>query len=201
MMRHATIRAGGFTLIEVLAALLILSALALMSYRGLSAVLDAREHVSKETNRWRRVAAFFSRFERDIEMAAPRPVRSVSGSAAAPAWRGTSDPKQEPRVEFSRFGSVEGMDRPRRVAYSLNAQHEIELWLWPALDAAGDALPARYAVLAGVTDFELQYLDANSVWVNAWPSSANDPPLPRAVRLRVMLATGEELVRLFALNS
>jgi general secretion pathway protein J len=201
MKRRTAIRPGGFTLIEVLAALLILSALALMSYRGLSAVLDAREHVTKETNRWRRVAAFFSRFERDIGMAAPRPVRSLSGSTAAPAWRGTSDPQQEPRVEFSRFASVEGMDTPRRVAYSLNARQEVELWLWPALDVAPDTLPARYTVLAGVTDFELQYLDANSVWVNAWPGSATDPPLPRAVRLRIILATGEELMRLFALNS
>lgn len=48
--------ARGFTLIEVLTALLVLSLLALMSYRGLSAVLDAREHVRAETEKWRRVA-------------------------------------------------------------------------------------------------------------------------------------------------
>ena len=35
----------GFTLIEIMTALLVLSLLALMSYRGLGAVLDAREHV------------------------------------------------------------------------------------------------------------------------------------------------------------
>jgi general secretion pathway protein J len=191
----------GFTLIELLAALLILSALALMSYRGLGAVLDAREHVSKETNRWRRVAAFFARFERDVEMASPRPVRSTTGTAAAPAWRGTSDPRQEPRLEFSRFASVEGMDSPRRIAYSLNDRQEIELWLWPALDVAPDALPERYPVLAGVATFEVQYLDANFTWVNAWPSSAADQAIPRAVRVRILLASGEELVRLYALNA
>ena len=195
----ARIRPCGFTLIELLAALLILSALALMSYRGLGAVLEAREHVTKETNRWRRVASFFARFERDIQLAAPRPVRSAGGTA--PAWRGTPGATQEPRLELSRFASVEGMDSPRRLAYSLNDRQEIELWLWPALDIAPGTLPLRYPVLAGVTVFELQYLDSNFAWVDAWPGSPSDPPIPRAVRLRIVLASGEELVRLFALIS
>ena len=75
--------AHGFTLIELMAALLVLSLLALMSYRGLGAVLDAREHVKGETDKWRHVAAFFGRFERDVELAAPRPVRSAGGVAPA----------------------------------------------------------------------------------------------------------------------
>ena len=199
MKTAANIRLRGFTLIELLAALLILSALALMSYRGLGAVLDARDHVTRETNRWRRVAAFFARFERDVQLAAPRPVRSAAGNV--PAWRGTPDVTHEPRLEFSRFASVEGMDSPRRLAYSLNDRQEVEIWLWPALDPAPNTLPVRYPVLAGVTAFDLQYLNSNFTWVDAWPGSASDPQIPRAVRLRIVLVSGEELVRLFALNS
>jgi len=195
----ARIRPFGFTLIELLAALLILSALALMSYRGLSAVLDAREHVTAETDKWRHVAAFFARFERDVRLAAPRPVRSASG--AAPAWRAASGARPEPRLEFSRFASVEGMDSPRRLAYSLNERQEVELWLWPGLDIAPNTLPARYPVLSGVTAFELQYLNANLAWVDTWPGSAADPPIPLAVRLRLALASGEEVVRVFGLRS
>ena len=199
MKTAVTTRLRGFTLIELLAALLILSALALMSYRGLGAVLDARDHVSKETYRWRRIAAFFARFEHDVQLAAPRPVRSADGMA--PAWRGTPDVAHEPRLEFSRFASAEGMDSPRRLAYSLNDRQEVELWMWPALDPAPNTLPLRYPILAGVTALDLQYLNANFTWVDAWPGLATDPPLPRAVRLRIVLASGEELVRLFALNS
>ena len=192
-------RARGFTLIEVMTALLVLSLLALMSYRGLSAVLDAREHVKHETDKWRRVAAFFARFERDVELAAPRPVRTADG--LAPAWRGAAPETAQASLEFSRFASTEGVDTARRIGYRLNEKQEIELWLWPGLDVAPDTLPARYPVLAGVKTFELQYLNPALAWVDAWPTSAADRPIPRAVRLRIVLASNEEIVRVFVLQS
>ena len=199
-MKHAAVRcARGLTLIEVLTALLILSLLALMSYRGLGAVLDAREHVRLETDKWRHVAAFFTRFERDVQLAAPRPVRTNAG--IAPPWRGRALVATDPQLEFSRFASSEGVDMPRRVAYRLNEKQEIELWLWPGLDIAPDAQPARYALLTGVAKFDLQYLNPNLVWMDAWPSSPTDLSLPLAVRLRVVLASNEEIVRVFALKS
>lgn len=190
--------ARGFTLIELLAALLVLSLLALMSYRGLGAVLDARDHVRQETEKWQRVAAFFARFKRDVELGSPRPVRFAAGSA--PAWRGEAVTPTDARLEFSRFASNEAVDAARRVGYRLNEKQEIELWLWPALDVAPDTLPARYPVLAGVSSFVLHYLSPTLAWADAWPASASDPLLPRAVRVRIALASGEEIERVFALQ-
>jgi len=189
----------GFTLIEIMTALLVLSLLALMSYRGLGAVLDAREHVKLETEKWRRVTAFFTRFERDVELAAPRTVRTPNG--LAPAWLGAPAATAEARLEFSRFASTEGIDTARRVGYRLNDKQEIELWLWPGLDVAPDTLPLRYPVLAGVKTFDLQYLNRSLVWVDAWPTAPSDLPIPRAVRLRIVLASNEEIVRVFMLQS
>lgn len=191
--------AGGFTLIELLTALLVLSLLALMSFRGLGAVLDAREHVIQETDKWRRVASFFARFERDVQLAAPRPVRAASGTV--PAWRGRADATPEPNLEFSRFASAEGVDTARRLAYRLNARQEIELWLWPGLDVAPNTAPVRHPVLTGVTTLELHYLNIDLAWVNTWPVTEQSPPVPQAVRVRIVLASGEEIVRVFALRS
>ena len=177
----------GFTLIELMSALLILSLLALMSFRGLGAVLDARDQVRQETEKWKGVAAFFSRFQRDVLLSAPRAVRAAPG-----------------RLEFSRFAAAEGIDAPRRIAYGLNDRQEIELSMWPGTDAtsgaAPNAEPTRYPVLRAVARFELQYLDGDLAWVGEWPRSERDAPLPQAVRLRIVLASGEELVRVFALK-
>lgn len=191
--------ARGFTLIELLTALLVLSLLALMSYRGLGAVLDAREHVRLETEKWRRVAAFFARFERDVQLAAPRPVRTEAGTA--PAWRGDALGASAPRLEFSRFAATEGVDTTRRIAYQLNDKQEIELWLWPGLDIAPGTLPLRYPVLAGVKAFDLHYLNPALAWMDVWPASPGDPAIPQAVRLRIVLGSDEEIVRIFALQS
>ena len=199
MMRAPGAAARGFTLIELMSALLVLSLLALMSYRGLGAVLDAREHVKLETDKWRRVAAFFARFERDVQLAAPRAVRTDAGTA--PAWRGETAGTTEPRLAFSRFAATEGVDSARRIAYQLNEKQEIELWLWPGLDVAPGTLPQRYPVLAGVKAFDVQYLNPGLTWVDAWPAAPGAPPVPLAVRLRIVLASDEEIVRIFALQT
>jgi len=197
----ACARSGrGFTLIELLCALVVLSLLGLMSYRGLGAVMDARDHLKAETEKWRRADLFFARFERDVRLSAPRTVRSAAGSAAAP-WLGRPASTETALLEFSRFGSSEGLDTPRRVGYRLNARQEIELWLWPGLDVAAASAPARYPVLGGVQELGVQYLGAALVWVDSWPAAPGDAAIPLAVRLRVVLATGEELVRVFALRS
>lgn len=170
-------RQRGFTLIELMSALVILSLLALMSFRGLAAVLDARDQVRQETEKWRALSAFFSRLQRDVQLSAPRPVRADSR-----------------RFEFTRL-AADGKDAPRRVAYVMNESSEIELWLWSALDAQ----PARHVVLPAVAQFELQYLDRTLAWRDEWPRSEAEP-LPLALRLRIVLASGEELARVFSLR-
>lgn len=188
----------GFTLIELLTALFILSLLALMSYRGLAAVLDARDHVRAETEKWRKVAAFFARFEQDVQLAIPRSVRTAAGEM--PAWVGRPEPADGPMLEFSRSAAVDSTETPRRTGYRLNEKQEVELWVWPGLDAAPQAVPSRYAVLSDVTVIEMRYLNMDSAWIDAWPPTRIAPAIPRAVWLRIVLSSGEEIIRVFALN-
>lgn len=189
----------GFTLIELLTALLILSLLALLSYRSLGSTLEARSHISAETAKWQRVAVFSARFEQDVRMVSPQTMRGVKDNI--PAWLGRSNTTPGPRLEFNRFASIDGVDTPRRIGYGLNEKQEIELWLWPGLEIEPDRPPARYPLLSNVTKFEFQYLTAALAWVNAWPLNPGDTTIPRAVRLRILLASGEEIIRVFSLNS
>lgn len=198
-MNSAAGKHRGFTLVELLTALLVLSLLALMSYRGLGAVLDAREHVKLESDKWRHLATFLARFERDVELASPRTMRTAG--ELLPAWHGVPAATEVPRLEFSRFAANEGADSARRIAYQLNDRQQIELWLWPGIDVAPGAQPERYPVLSGVAALELQYLNADLVWVDVWPSSPQAAAIPLALRLKIVLASNEEIVRIFALKS
>jgi general secretion pathway protein J len=148
------LKTRGFTLIELMSALVVLSLLAVMAFRGLGSVLDARDQVRQETEKWRRVAAFFARLQRDVQLSTPTPLR---GTATG--------------FELNRFAAAEGVDAPRQVAYGLSENH---------------------------AKVEFQYLDSALAWRDAWPPTPNDPPLPHALRVRLILASGEELVRVFA---
>lgn len=191
----------GFTLIELLTALFMLSLLALMSFRGLDAVLDARHRLTLESEKWQAVAKFFARLERDVQLAAPRPIHSVSGSPVLPAWRSLVGSELESGFEFSRFAADEEMGTPQRIAYQLNGAQEIELWLWPGSDLPVTAPPLRYPVLSGVTSFAVRYLNADLDWVTVWPAAQDAAVLPPALQLRIVLTSGEEVVRVFALRS
>ncbi len=189
-----TKRLHGFTLIELLSALLVLSLLALLSYRALAAVGDTRAHVTAETEKWRSVTLFFDRFERDIMLAAPRTARD------APAWRGDFDAGAGSSIDFSRGADAVAGASPRRVSYRLNHDHAIEAALWPALDNTANAAATRYPLLDGVARFELRYLGADRSWSSRWPVGAEDASLPRALQVRVTLASGEDIVRTFSLR-
>ena len=192
-------RQSGFTLIELLAALLVLSLLSLLSYRGLSTMLDTRAHIAQETDKWRNVSKFFTRFEHDVQLAAPRPVRS--GGAIAPAWLGQAAATSVEGLEFSRFAAADDSGVAQRVAYRLNEKKEIELLLWSGLDTAPGALPVRYPVLSGVKLLELKYLGPAQVWMDAWPVAGTAQSIPMAVRVRLVLSSDEEIIRIFALQS
>lgn len=192
-------QARGFTLIELLSALLVLSLLTLMAYRGLGVIMASRDRIEAESAQWRQVEAFFMRFERDVALAAPRPVRD--GAGTLPAWLGRPAARQAPLVEFSRHAATDGVDAPHRIGYGINAAQQIELWIWPGLDLPVGTPPTRYVVLGDVLRFNLQYLGPALTWNRAWPMVPSDPPLPLAVRLQVQFTSGETVVRVFALRS
>ncbi len=189
--------ARGFTLVELLVTLAILATMTVAAYRALGTVLEAGAKVQVEADKWSRVSGFFERFERDVRMAAPRAARQ--GEVIAAAWTGRAGGAGS-ALEFSRFGNGPG-DAPRRVAYRLNERGEIELLMWAQPDAVPGSVPVRHALLTGVTGFELRYFNAVAGWVDSWPGSTLDAPIPRAVRVRISLAGNEEVVRVFELRS
>lgn len=202
----------GFTLVEVLVALAIFAIIAAISFRGLTAVLDARARIVEENRKWREVAMAFAMMDRDLAAAANRPGRSPDDLVIPPFFGNAPELAREPvQLAFSRMGD-EGVPA-RRVAYRLNGS-TLELLAYPWIDAAPRDVAAAFPLLTGVQALNTRFLDINGNWQTRWPLLNNgnagstvvgapapkkNPPLPRAVELSVTLASGEEINRIFAL--
>jgi general secretion pathway protein J len=202
-LRAACPATRGFTLIEVLVALAIFAIMSGIAFRGLGAVIDARERITEENRQWREIAMALSMIERDLAVAANRPGRSREDLIVPPfAGNATELGRDIAPLQFSRMG--EGNAPIRRVGYRLQGT-TLQLLAWPSIDAAPGDEAVVFPLLDGVQGFTTRFLDASGNWLPRWPAAGEVPgarrgdPLPRAVEVRLSLAGHGELVRVFAL--
>lgn len=200
---------AGFTLIEVLIALAIFAVLALISYRTLSSILDARERLQAESSRLRDQSLFFARLEADLVAVLPRRSTTADGLSepAMRIWRNTVTPN-DPRIAFTRAGFGNNADMsaaPQRIGYRLK-DDTIELLIWNGLDQSPRAVPNAYPALSGVRTMTIRALEPKAPygnWRDDWPTreqSELSVYLPAALEITVVPTIGEPIVRIFALR-
>jgi len=194
---------SGFTLIEMLVALVILAMLSTAGYRGLNAMIQTREHLATETRRWQHLSQFFARMEQDVAQAVRRPVRDREGKTID-TWIGheAKGGEEDAELTFTRSGIPEpGSTQfsPQRIAYRY--EHEsIVLLHWKSLDLAPKSVAVRYPLLESVREFKLRYMDSVGNWYPQWPISNIGLDLPAATEVSVTLTSGEKITRIFALQ-
>lgn len=193
-------RARGFTLVELLVALFVLAILSVAGFRGLNAVLDARNAVAAETRKWQSLMFFFSRMEMDIALAIKRPVRDQSGALRS-EWIGRSKPvgADDGQLVLTRAGAEDEQSAqvgPQRIGYRLE-RDTVYLLRWMALDQPVNAEPRRYALLEGVSQFDLRYLDADKKWSDSWPPPGRTEGIPMAVEVKLTFTGGHPITRVF----
>lgn len=192
----------GFTLLEILIALAIFALLSAISYTGLNAVLDSRERLATENQKWRDLALIFGRIEQDIANAAPRSIRDSSGlNAHALVGQENRKNEDEPQLALTRTGfsgragTLAGL---QRVGYRLKKQ-SLEQLVYPVLDQAPRTLPQALTLASGISAFELRYLDSRGAWQPSWPVAGSKDAMPAAVEVSLVLADEERVKRVFLL--
>lgn len=194
----------GFTLVEALVALALFALIAVIGYRGLSAVIDGRQHLAEDEARWRDLDRAFALWRSDLEAAIDRPARDTGGLPEE-GFRGDYDAggRLDAPAWWTRLGAPgsEGLAAaPQRVGWRLREQH-LERLVWPTPDRGPRSEPLALPVLDGVSTLSLRYLTLGSKgpeWLARWrqPVSLG---LPRAVEVSLDLRDGRHLVRTFDL--
>lgn len=201
-------RNNGFTLIEVLIAITIFAIMSAFAYRALASILNTRERVEQENQKWREVSSFFARLEADFANSVARRIRNSSNLDTGEfIGNVTFNNDSEGQVMFTRMGlpgATGTLAAPQRLGYRLK-QGVVEELVWPVLDQGPRTTPAVYPLLAGASSLTLRYLDANNAWQSSWPPLTSGPPpaqnIPKAVEIALTLESGETITRLLLLNS
>jgi general secretion pathway protein J len=199
--------ARGFTLIELIVAVLITSILFAMGYRALSQTLVGRNEVEEQGARLAALTQAFRVIEQDVELMQPRPVRDLLGNSYLSAAyvdpnsqlsgsahiAGSDDssglsaaPNGVVQLSFTRGGWANPAGLPRselqRVSYLVRDGKLVRQHV-PVLDATSGSLPEERELLDKVDVLHFRFLDESQTWSDSWPSPALQRQLP-AIQLR-----------------
>ena len=191
---------GGFTLLELLISISILSVLGLGAYQMLQTVVASNDRVRASSDGATDLNLAFSILQRDFNQFVPRPVRDRYGEPMAPLVFDNEDYV----VEFTRGGwsNPAGRSRSRlqRVAYRIDYDEEtLTRHFWEVLDRAEDSEPISQLLLEGVTDFRVTGLTDDFVSSLESEPGQGKQAAPVGVEVVVAMEGAGEFERLFQL--
>ncbi|WP_160153705.1 type II secretion system minor pseudopilin GspJ [Microbulbifer sp. ALW1] len=211
----------GFTLIEVIVVLVIVSIIGIGSYSLLETFFTTDRVLTARADELRRLSMAMYRLDDDLRQLTVRPIKN-GYSGYEPAFQGVSN-----EFEFTRLGAANLTGEPRgnlqRLHYGIGYPEEEEreryqpevdddtaLLLrsrWRILDRGPDSEPVAEPILDGVMDLSLRYFDRDTeAWLSQWPPASSmttpgavDLRLPKAIEVRLVTRTGGEMLRVFQL--
>ncbi len=181
----------GFTLIELMVALLVLAVLGVVLASGMNQVTRWYHQLSDEMSASSQLLKAQALLMSDLLQLAPRSISDVQGTPL-PACLSYADGG----FECTRFDNREGGSGLMRIGYVVDKEG---LWRlrWPSLDRAGIAEPLRQQVLTEVTAMTVEWLDATGQPFTQWPPAGANAltQLPSSINV-VLLSAQQEVVRM-----
>jgi len=192
----------GFTLFEILIAVLILGVIAVLMIRGLQIVVTAKHNLERNTSRLISTDLAMSLLGNDLRNAINRPITEANNIQLAPVML-QDDAMQT--LSLTRGGVANPLARHRstllRVAYQLKDGQLVRL-TWPVLDRVAASQPSARVLLRHITHLQWQFLANDRRYYLSWPANnAMDQPLPKAIKMTVTIAHWGTLTRLFVVNN
>jgi len=187
-------KARGFTLIEVLVALVLLSLFAVVAYRALDAVLISQQHAIGKMERLNRLATAFALMDRDLANTATRFDPAVPGAGG---FQALLEQDGASRFYLLRLLPDDADQGLQRIGYRC-AGETLSRLVWPDVNDPV-AAPKEFVLLDGLRACAFRYLGAGQQWFAAWQDPTGGQ-LPRAVELTVGEVDGTSIRRVLALQ-
>ena len=189
----------GFTLLETLVALVIVTVIGAAAYRGGVALMVVRAGVTPRLDRIKGVDRFFALVERDLTSLASRPWRSESATLMPPFHADRSKKPSGAFMSLARFASPHDVGVPGVVGvvgYRF-AEGRLDYLVWPAPDRSSLSRPEAYRLLDDIADMTVSFLDQEGEWQESWIDLAP----PRLLSMTLILSGGATLHRIFRVGA
>jgi len=176
-------RTRGFTLVELLVALVVFATMAALAYGGLRSVARTRGELARQEDAFRDLMRTVDLLNRDLAETVVRPVRGTSGQPLA-AFIGTPE-----HIEFTRLGfanpQAEQRSNLERVLYEID-DSTLKRGRFAVLDRASDTQPQIVDSHVAIESLRFRYLSRTGQWSEVWPPPQQNgdamTTLPRAVQ-------------------
>ena len=188
----------GFTLLELLIAMVIFSIMSLMAYGGLNSVLTSNRVTQEYEEELKSLQRTMMFLEKDIRQIVARP-RHAGYNDILPAL--STDLGLDGVIEFTRSGNPNPAGKLRsslqRVRYVLDKE-ELQRWSWPLVDHL-DGVPIKMALMGSVEQISFRFMAANTQWQDEWLASGDKSILPKAIEINMTHKRWGKVQRLIAL--
>ncbi|MFI4954332.1 MAG: type II secretion system minor pseudopilin GspJ [Gammaproteobacteria bacterium] len=179
----------GFTLIEVLIALLILAIVSTIAVTGLQAVIISDKRQIEITDQLAELQFTYVLIQRDLSQAINRPILD-GAQESRPGWLGArglgvrfmSDIPimGEIMMEFTRAGIPNPQELPERstlvrVAYTYDGK-KLMRYEWPVLDRTKDSVVSYRTLLPDITEVNFIYYDKYGEAKSSWVTEVSQVP-------------------------
>ena len=188
---------SGFTLLELLIAMVIFSTMSLMAYGGLHSVLTSNritEAYEKDLKGLQRSMMFL---EKDLRQLTARP-RHVGYNESLAALQ--TDLGLDGVLEFTRSGNPNPAGKLRsslqRVRYVLD-KGELQRWSWSLVDHL-DGKPIIMPLMMSVEKINFRFMTKNKKWQADWRIK-NKSELPKAIEINITHKRWGKITRLISI--
>lgn len=195
---------SGFTLIELMIAIMIFAIISIISYRIISSLLITKQVVTDAQNKWGNLAHSINRISNAINSAIPLVIRDSQGTIV-PATLGKKKLSQQfdAQLELTISGrigdTIYGTSPPKRIGFRFinGTLYQIS---WPTLNRVITTTPRVDILLNNISSFTVNYLYPDKQWRDMWPL---DTPsfvlLPNGIKISIKMDSGEDIERLWYL--
>ncbi|MGO9443599.1 MAG: type II secretion system minor pseudopilin GspJ [Thiobacillaceae bacterium] len=186
--------ARGFTLMEVLVAMVLLSLFAVVAYRALDAVLSAQRHATAQMDHLNTLATAFTLMDSDLANATAGYDPQNSSSSRFYTWIEHDGSEQ---FDLVRQLPEDADQALQQVGYRCSGPSLSRL-VWPDINNPTLA-PNEFRLLSGLRACSFQYLNAAGQWLTVWQPQPEEV-LPRAAELDIVEADGTPIRRVIGVQ-